>query len=110
HKVELKENIALVDGITYRFELVGEAAKPKEAPPPEKAPEGEGVIKAIMPGKIIAVKVKEGDRVNKGDVVCILEAMKMENEIQAPKPGVIKEVRISPGDDVEMNQVLVVIE
>lgn len=114
HKVQVKEDVALVDGIAYPFELIELAEEAVEAgevrPGEEAAPEGAGVVKAIMPGKIIAVNVKPGDRVEQGDVVCILEAMKMENELQAPIAGVVKEVHVAPGDDVEMNQVLVVIE
>ena len=74
------------------------------------AAEEAGAVTAIMPGKIIRVLVKEGDEVQEGDVLCVLEAMKMENELRASKSGVVKEVTVEPGSDVEMGEVLVVVE
>jgi biotin carboxyl carrier protein len=109
HEVEVKPDVALVDGIAYKYEVLEEEKAPT-IPIPEAPVEEGGVVKAIMPGKIIAVKVRKGDRVKKGDVLCILEAMKMENEIHAPRDGIVREVKVSEGSDVEMNQVLVVIE
>ncbi|MEQ8924181.1 MAG: acetyl-CoA carboxylase biotin carboxyl carrier protein subunit [Fulvivirga sp.] len=64
-------------------------------------------IKAPMPGLILEINVKEGDEVNKGDTIMILEAMKMENVLKSPGDGVIKAIKVSKGDSVEKNQVLV---
>jgi biotin carboxyl carrier protein len=64
-------------------------------------------VKAPMPGLIIDLKVKEGDAVKKGDVLLILEAMKMENIIKSPGDGTVKTVRARKGDSVEKNQVLI---
>lgn len=64
-------------------------------------------IKAPMPGLILDLKVKAGDTVKKGDVVLILEAMKMENIIKAPGDGVIKDVKVVLKQSVEKNQILV---
>lgn len=64
-------------------------------------------IKAPMPGLILDLKVKPGDEVKKGDVVLILEAMKMENIIKAPGDGVVKEVKVNLKQSVEKNQVLI---
>lgn len=64
-------------------------------------------IKAPMPGLILDLKVKPGDEVKKGDVVLILEAMKMENSIKSPGDGVVKEVKVSLKQSVEKNQVLI---
>ena len=63
-------------------------------------------IKAPMPGLILDLKVAPGDIVKKGDVVLILEAMKMENSIKSPGDGVVKEVKVSLKQSVEKNQVL----
>ncbi|HDI06797.1 MAG TPA: biotin/lipoyl-binding protein [Candidatus Bathyarchaeota archaeon] len=63
-----------------------------------------------MTGKIVSVKVKEGDSVKRGDVLCVLEAMKMENEISAPRDGVVREVHVSEGSAVSEGEVLFVIE
>ena len=66
-----------------------------------------GVITAPMAGKIVSVKVKKGDNVNDGDVVCVLEAMKMENEIAATKTGIVEEVCITEGMPVNERDVLI---
>jgi len=67
------------------------------APKPSRRTAEEGEILAPMAGKIVSVKVKKGDKVKLGDVLCTLEAMKMENEITATKSGVIEEVNVSEG-------------
>lgn len=64
-------------------------------------------IKAPMPGLIVAIHVQPGQSVTKGDIVLILEAMKMENIIKAPGDGTVKAVRVAPRENVEKNQVLV---
>ena len=65
-------------------------------------------LKAPMPGLILDIKVTDGQAVLKGDVVIILEAMKMENAIKAPADGIVKAVKVKTGDNVEKNQVLIV--
>ena len=69
---------------------------------------GEGAIKvnAPMPGKILGVKVSVGQTVKRGDVVVILEAMKMENEIVASSDGVVASINVSVGANVESGEVL----
>lgn len=67
-------------------------------------------ISAPMGEKIIDVKVKEGDTVNEGDEVIILEAMKMELPVVANESGTVKEVKCNKGDAVEAEAVLVVLE
>ena len=68
-----------------------------------------GEVIAPMPGKILAVNVGVGDRVQYRDVLCTLEAMKMENEIMASAGGVVKVVRVAAGQDVLYGDVLLVI-
>ena len=73
--------------------------------------EGDGErIAAEMQGTILSVDVAEGDEVAAGDVVCVLEAMKMENDIVAERGGTVAEVLIAEGDSVDMDDVLVVLE
>ena len=63
-----------------------------------------------MPGKVVAVLVNEGDTVDKGQGLVIVEAMKMENEVRAPGEGEVKEIRVKVGESVESGQVLVIVE
>ncbi|MBS7655193.1 acetyl-CoA carboxylase biotin carboxyl carrier protein subunit [Candidatus Bathyarchaeota archaeon] len=70
----------------------------------------EAVIKAPMDGTITRIEKKLGDKVSVGEVVLVLEAMKMENEICAPKSGIIKELNASKGVSVHQGDVLAVIE
>ena len=88
------------------------AAKTSPAPTPAKAPvaavAGEEVA-APMPGKILQLKVKEGDSVNEGDILLILEAMKMENEIVANASGNVKKINVAANDMVDTGDVLLVI-
>jgi biotin carboxyl carrier protein len=69
-----------------------------------------GAVLAPMPGKIMSVKVKVGDTVAANQVVCVLEAMKMENEVQTEVAGKVKEVRVRAGEMVEGGQPLIVVE
>lgn len=85
---------------------VASAPAPKAAAP---APSGAGTITAPMSGTIFKNLVKVGDTVKNGQVVLVLEAMKMENEIFAPCDGTVKEVRTSEGAAVQPGDVLVVI-
>jgi len=67
---------------------------------------GEYQLKAPMPGLVIDVPVTDGQDVDRGDVLLILESMKMQNELKAPKAGKIRRVRINPGDSVEQHQIM----
>ncbi|MCX8061095.1 MAG: biotin/lipoyl-binding protein [Anaerolineales bacterium] len=67
---------------------------------------GEFHLKAPMPGLVVAVPVAEGQRVSKGDVLLILESMKMQNELKSPREGVVSRLRVNAGDSVEQSQTL----
>ncbi|MEO2169291.1 MAG: biotin/lipoyl-containing protein, partial [bacterium] len=69
-----------------------------------------GGLTAPMPGKVMEVRVAEGDTVKAGDTLLLLEAMKMEHPIQAPEDGVVKELRVASGDQVENGALLLVVE
>ncbi len=82
-------------------------AMPKAAP--KAAPSGAaGAVSVVspMPGKILAVKADAGQAVKKGDVLMVLEAMKMENDIVAPQDGTVASVNVAVGDAVEPGAVL----
>lgn len=83
------------------------AAAPKAPAAAPKGNAGATAIKAPMPGTLIKVNVKAGDAVKKGDVLCVLEAMKMENDILAPADGVVATVEAAQGASVATDAVLV---
>jgi len=67
-------------------------------------------LKAPMPGLVVAIPVTEGQEINKGDVLLILESMKMQNELKSPKAGKVTHIRVEPGSSVEQRQVLLTVE
>ena len=69
-----------------------------------------GVVSSVMPGVVVDVLVKEGDRVEKGQPLLILAAMKMQNEVAAPAPGVVSGLHVSPGEPVGVGARLVTLE
>jgi biotin carboxyl carrier protein len=71
------------------------------------SPSGEFHLKAPMPGLVVAVPVAEGQHVEQGQHMVILESMKMQNELKSPREGTVSRVRVKPGDNVEQNQILV---
>jgi biotin carboxyl carrier protein len=71
--------------------------------------QGEISIRSPMPGLIVAVPVQEGQSINQGDPLVVLESMKMENEIKAPRAGTIAHVHVAKGDRVEQNKTLITI-
>lgn len=73
---------------------------------PAASSQGSVVMNAPMPGKIIAIKASVGQAVKRGDVVLILEAMKMENEVVAPNDGTIASINVGSGDSIEAGDVL----
>ena len=105
-----------VNGTSYEveIELMGENDSPKSAQAPvRQAPvaAGEGEqVKSPMPGTILDVKVKAGDSVKKGQVLVILEAMKMENEIMAGTDGTVTSVAVSKGTSVGTGDMLLTIK
>ena len=86
------------------------AAAPAAAAPAAPVVTGAGeAVKAPMPGTILKVNVQNGQTVKAGDVLCVLEAMKMENEIMAPKAGTVTQVVVAKGASVNTGDALVVI-
>ena len=119
----------VVNGQTYRVEVqrgsapftrpatpVVREAKPESTPvPPANAPKprvevAAGAVTAPLPCKVLGIKVKEGDQVKAGDVLFIVESMKMEITVPAPRDGVIKAIRVEVGQTVKQGGVLVEIE
>ena len=119
----MKKYTITVNGTAYEVEVeeagsvasAPKAAAPKAAPAPAPAPKaaapvaaGATTVSAPMPGKVLSVNVKAGDAVKAGDVLMILEAMKMQNEIMAPADGTVSDVRVSAGQTVGTGDVMIV--
>ena len=114
----MKNYRVTVNGIAYEIELeeltgavpaAAPAAAPA-APAPAPAPAGGEQITSPMPGNILAVNVAAGDAVKRGQVLMVLEAMKMENEIMCPRDGKVVSVNTSKGASVETGTLLCVIQ
>ena len=90
--------------------LVRSAVSPRTEAKPVVAKSGLKKVEAPLPGSIFQLKVKEGDVVKKGDVLLIMEAMKMENNILAEVDGTVKTVKVKVGDTVLQGDILVEIE
>ena len=72
--------------------------------------DGPAHVTTLMPGKVVRVLVQDGDKVDAGQGIVVVEAMKMENELAAPRPGRVRSLRVEPGQSVEAGAVLAVIE
>mgnify|MGYP002514885659 CR=1 FL=1 len=110
----MKKYRVTVNGTVYEIELeeltgAAPVSAPAAAPAPTAAPAGGEQVTSPMPGNILAVNVAAGDTVKRGQVLMILEAMKMENEIMAPKDGTVSQVLVQKGSTVDTGAPLVVI-
>ncbi len=112
----MKKYRVTVNGTAYEIELeelTGAAPAPAAAAPAPApaaaAPAGGEQVTSPMPGTILDVKVSQGASVKKGDVLMILEAMKMENEIMSPKDGTVAQIVAAKGATVNTGDPLVVI-
>ena len=123
HINSFEDNIAEIDvnGSIYKVELEEQVkttktpklVRSKPVPTKETQPKpvsGLSKVEAPLPGTMFKVNVKEGDEVKKGQVIMIMEAMKMENNILAEKDGIINKVLVAEGDAVLQGDVLVEIE
>ena len=105
-------NVTVEEGTTSGAAETTTAATTVAAPkaPAKKAPASTGAgkvkVNSPMPGKILNVKASAGQAVKKGEVILILEAMKMENEVVAPQDGTVASINVAAGDSVEAGDVL----
>ena len=103
YAIALDGNKAKVNGKDYDFSV-------KEGIEAKGTSSGEGTpVKAALPGNVLKVLVSEGDTIEEGDVIAVVEAMKMETEIKSPASGTIQSVEIEVGNKVQTGQVLVTI-
>lgn len=114
YEVDVTETDAVITSVT---DAVVPAPAPVAAPVATAAPAAPAAqsavagepVKSPMPGNILSVNISAGQSVNAGDVLFILEAMKMENEIVAPASGTVKQVLVSKGSVVDTDEVLAVL-
>ncbi len=111
----MKKYRVTVNGTAYEIELeeltgAAPAAAPAAAAPAPAAPAGGEQVTSPMPGTILDVKVSQGASVKKGDVLMVLEAMKMENEIMCPRDGKVASINAAKGAAVESGTLLCVIQ
>ncbi|MEG1563735.1 MAG: biotin/lipoyl-containing protein [Bacteroides sp.] len=125
---DVEENVARVEvnGTPYNVEMDKPIQAPKTIVRPAAAPKttagtpvvarpvtsnsAKSGVKSPLPGLILDIKVKEGDAVKKGQLILILEAMKMENNINADRDGVVSAIKVSKGDSVLEGTDLIIIE
>lgn len=118
YEVEVEEGEAMVlDEYEVKAPAAAAPAAPVAAAAPAAAPAAAAPaavasgtsVEAPLPGNILSIKVKEGDAVKEGDVLLLIEAMKMENEVAAPCDGAVKQIVASVGQMVSTGDTLIVI-
>lgn len=104
----LEEHQTPVRGVTSAAVSAPVSAAPARAPaPPASESLGGGLVQSPMAGSVKAVRVKEGDAVSSGQVLVVLDSMKMETDITAPQAGAVRAVHVGAGDSVTEGQVLI---
>lgn len=125
YKIQLERNnvsasiTVKVDGISHLVQIenknraTSQVLKPTlptmQRKPTKTSALDKNTIAATMPGKVVLLRVELGDSVSAGDVLLVLESMKMENEIVSPISGTVKELKVSEGEAVNIGQIMVVI-
>ena len=101
-----------IEGKSFKIEIEGSSVGETSGSKRKRSARGKksGTISSTIPGKIVSISIKEGQIVSEGDVVMILEAMKMQNEIQAHLSGTVTAINCKPGDSVEANSPLIIIQ
>jgi biotin carboxyl carrier protein len=112
-EVECTSGAPVITGVAPAAAPRPMAAAPAPKPAPAAAAEtlaaGDVPLKAPMPGMIISYAVKVGDAVKTGDLICVLEAMKMQNSLPAPATGLVKAINFEPGASVAKDATILVI-
>lgn len=117
YEIEVDECSVALKGVSTVSAPVAAPAAPSApvapaapAAPAASAPSAEGTsVASPMPGTILAINVTNGQTVRAGEVLMVLEAMKMENDIVAPSDGIVKQILVAKGSTVDTDQVLVII-
>lgn len=94
---------------SYELEVVDAESKYVKSRSADDSPQ-EAIISSPMPGKVVKIPVKVGDKVNAGDTVVIVSAMKMESEYKVKTDRKVKEIKVKEGDTIAANQPLIIVE
>jgi biotin carboxyl carrier protein len=104
------ETRVLMQGYMYETKVADErAVRLAKSAGGSVAESGDYHMKAPMPGLVVAVPVTEGQMVKKGDILIILESMKMQNELKSPRDGTVTRIKVKSGDSVEQNQQMITV-
>ncbi len=95
---------------SFSINVIDEKREKLKALKRSQTPDGIQIISTVMPGKVIKIFPKEGDKIRRDDPVVVVAAMKMENELRSPKDGVVISIKVKEGQTVEGGAVLAVIE
>lgn len=114
YKVELDENQKVKKAVVSAPKKAATAPRTesgeKVIAQPQASAGAASAIKSPLPGTIMSINVNVGDKINSGDTVCVLEAMKMENDVHADKSGTVKKILVGIGDSVLEGTDLIIIE
>lgn len=108
--VSENENQISVNNEDYAVEVVDEQIQKMLKTSPDSAQKKEVIVSAPMPGLIVEIEVKEGDKVSANQGIMIVEAMKMQNEMKSPKDGIVKKIYVKNGQTVNSGDSLISIE
>ncbi len=104
------ERRIFVNGMSYDIDTTAGRSSRPTMPQTAASQKTESVVKAVMPGLIVQVNVKEGDQVKAGDSLLVIEAMKMQNEVTARNEGRIRSIHVKPGQPVATGDALITLE
>jgi len=111
-EVEIEDMERKLSELTSSFskstDLLSNLRRVRTLPAPTIVRKGE--VRAPMPGRVLSIKVREGDEVKKGDVLLVMESMKAQVEVRSPMNGVVKKLLVREAESVRQNQPLVLLE
>jgi len=110
YAVQLRGAEAILDDGVHRIQVVDVADEAAADVEPRFAGRTTIEVRPPMPGRVVRITVRAGDRVRRGQTLLVLEAMKMQNEIPAPANGVVRDVRVAEGETISGDQIVAAIE
>lgn len=111
HRIRFQGRTVLVDDTPHEISIPDIEERPT-ARSPESTSRGAAIleVRPPMPGRVVRILAAAGTRVVRGQILLVLEAMKMQNEIPAPQDGIVREIRVAEGESITADRVVVVLE